>query len=63
MVQWLKKIQLHWLGPCEGTGSIPSLAQWEKGSGGAAAATHVATVAQIQSPAQELPYDVGAAIK
>ena len=44
-------------GCCRGSGSIPSLAQWVKGCGVAAAG------AKIQSPVQELPYDVGAALK
>ena len=44
-------------GCCGGTGSIPSPAQWVKGSGTAA------TAAQIQSLARELPYAVDAAIK
>ena len=42
---------------CGGTGSIPSLVQWIKGSG------IVAAVAQIQSLAWELPDAVGAAEK
>ena len=41
--------------------SIPSLEQWAKGSGVAAAVVYVTAVAQILS--QESPYAVGAAIK
>ena len=42
-------------------GSIPSLMQWIKRSGVAAA--YVTAVAQIPSLAWELPYDAGAAVK
>ena len=44
-------------------GSTPCQKQWVKGSHVAAAAEEVVAVAQIQSPAQELPYAVGAAFK
>ena len=46
-----------------GTGLIPGLVQWVKGSDIAAAAAQVAAVAQLQSLARELPYAVGVAIK
>ena len=42
---------------------IPSLAQWVKGAGVAAATVWVAAVAPIQSLAWELPYAEGVAIK
>ena len=42
---------------------IPSLAQWVKVSGVAAAAAQVAAMAQGQSLAQELPYALGADIE
>ena len=44
-------------------GSIPSLLQWVKGSGIAAAVAWVTAAAQIQSLAWEIPYAAGAAIK
>ena len=43
--------------------SIPSLVQWVKRSGVAAAAVQVTAVAQIQSLAQELSYAIGVAIE
>ena len=44
-------------------GLIPSLAQWVKGAGVAAATVWVAAVAPIQSLAWELPYAAGVALK
>ena len=49
----------HW----GGVGSIPGPAQWVKGSGIAATASWVATVVHTQSPAEQLPYAVGPALK
>ena len=51
------------LGHCGSKDLIPSLAQWVKGSGIAAAVVYVTTAAQIHSLAQELPYAECAAIK
>ena len=53
MAQWVKNPTGCW----EVSGLIPGLVQWVKGSSVAAA------VAVIQSPARELLYAVGAAIK
>ena len=44
---------------CQDAGSIPSPAQWVKGSGIAAAVAWITAVAQIQSLAWELPYALG----
>ena len=48
-----KKSAFRGLGHCEGVGSIPSLTQWVKRSGVAAAMTWVTAAARIQSLAQE----------
>ena len=55
VAQWLK-IQQQRLGHCRSMGSIPSLAQWVKGSGIATAAVWLTAVAWIQSLAWERPY-------
>ena len=55
MAQWVKNSTA--VAYCRGSGSIPGPAQWIKGSGIAAAA------AGIHSLARELPYAVGPAKK
>ena len=55
MVQWVKNPTA--------AAQVTAEAQWVKESGVAAAAVRVQTVAQVRSPARELPYATGAAIK
>ena len=63
VAQWVKEpTDYSVLGRCRGVGLIPSLAQWVKGSGIAAAGVQVAATAWVQSPAKEIPCAVGAAI-
>ena len=50
-------------GHCRGADSMPSPAQWVKGSSIATALAQAAAVAWIPSPAQKLPYVMGVAIK
>ena len=49
MVQWVRNLTAVASGHCRGTGLIPDLAQWLKGSSIAAAAAWVAAVVQVQS--------------
>ena len=57
VVQWVKILAVVAGGRCGGESSIPSPAQWVKGSG------ITASAAWIQSLAWELPYAMGVAIK
>ena len=63
VVQSVKNLTKEAWVTAEDTGSIPSPSQWVKGSSIATAVAQVTAATQIQSPAQELPYAVGAAIK
>ena len=63
MTQWVKNsIAAAWVA-VEVQVRSPCPLQWVKGSGIATAELQVAAVAWIQSLAQELPYDTGAAVK
>ena len=63
MVQWVRNPAAATWVSAQAWVRSPRLVQWVKGIGIATAVAQVTAAAWIQSPTQELPYAVGAAIK